>query len=87
MFEVRYRQNLNQNQARYILTTLRKWNKPIEEAVFIVNVPEDFKDIQLSYPADSVCEVETRRNYFITKRNFGGEKDLIISWEEIGTLH
>jgi hypothetical protein len=81
MFEVRYRQNLSRSQARYILTTLQKWHKPIEEAVFVVNVPAEWNDLSLSYPADSIRPNQARKNYFITRRNFKARQDLIISWQ------
>ncbi len=76
-----YEQKLKNNQARYILTTTKNWKHPIQEARFIVTLPENDSINQLSYPPDSSNKKEHRIYYYITKKNFMPENDLIVSWQ------
>ncbi len=76
-----YRQGLKDKQFRYILLTTKHWQKPIKEAKFIISLPEEFRLTQLSYKPDSLNQQDRRQYYYITKKNFMPQKDLIITWQ------
>ncbi|MEO0069780.1 MAG: hypothetical protein ABIK18_03190, partial [candidate division WOR-3 bacterium] len=48
-FYVYYRQPLRGNSARYIVTTIRRWKRPVDLASFTVRVPIKFKDVRLNW--------------------------------------
>jgi len=76
-----YEQRLNNNQARYILKTTQQWQNPLQEARFIINLPENFTAIHLSYPSDSTINKDNRIYYYINKKNFMPKEDLIVTWQ------
>jgi len=78
--KVFYRQKLKDNQARYILTTTKQWQRPLKQAKFIIDVLENFTNLQLSYKPDSIIRRNNRVLYYIAKKNFMPNKDLIINW-------
>lgn len=80
LFKVYYHQKIKEPSAQYIITTLKKWKKPIQKADFIITLPKDFPSINLSYPPDSIRERNNKKYYFITKKNFMPEKDILIHW-------
>ncbi|MEO0091114.1 MAG: hypothetical protein ABIK61_00145 [candidate division WOR-3 bacterium] len=76
-----YRQSLKRNQCRYILTTTKYWRNVLEQADFIIDVAVNLEDVQLSYRADSVIFRDNRRYYYLSKKKFMPEKDLIVKWQ------
>jgi len=77
---VRYRQEIDTNNARYILTTARKWKEPIREARFIINLPEQFRQVSITYQPDSVEKKGGRIFYYINEFNLFPRKDIDILW-------
>lgn len=80
--EIFYRQKLISNYFEYILTTTADWKAPLEISEFIINVPRLFMNVQMSYNEDSVISGDSFVKYFITRREFMPEKNLIIKWSE-----
>lgn len=74
-----YLQKISARDAKYILTTTKEWNEPLEEAKFIVNVPASFNST-LSYKPDSITKKEGRIFYYMTKHNFLPDSDLVVRW-------
>lgn len=81
-FFVYYRQPLRGNTARYIVTTIRRWKRPVDLASFTVNVPVEFKDVRLNWTPDSVQKSDTNITYFLTFRKFYPDKDIVITWRQ-----
>jgi hypothetical protein len=75
-----YRQPLKANSATYIVTTTRKWRRPIDVARFHVTVPESFKDMSLTFKPDSVRKSGRSVSYFFTRRKFFPDKDVTVTW-------
>jgi len=75
-----YRQPLKTNSATYIVTTTRKWKQPIDLAQFRVTVPAGFKDVKLTFKADSVVQSDSTVSYFFTRKNFYPDKDVTVTW-------
>jgi hypothetical protein len=77
-----YRQPLRGRQARYIVTTTREWERPLDQARFRIVVPVDFKDVRLSYRPDAVNRSDSVVTYSLTKHGFFPDKDIIVTWKE-----
>lgn len=80
---VRYRQKIETNSAKYILITARKWREPIKEARFIISIPEEFREVSISYQPDSIKKKEGRVFWYITEHELFPEKDIDISWKAL----
>jgi hypothetical protein len=79
-FRAWYRQPLKGRSARYIVTSTRKWNRPIDVARFQVTVPASLGDVRLSYEADSVTRSGSATSYFFTRKGFFPDRDVIVEW-------
>ena len=75
-----YRQPLRTNSATYIVTTTRKWKRPIDLARFRVTVPASFKDVKLTFRADSVARSDSAVTYFFTHKKFYPDRDVTVTW-------
>jgi hypothetical protein len=75
-----YRQPLKANSATYIVTTTRKWKRPIDLARFRVTVPAGFMDVKLTFKPDSVRKSDSSVSYFFTRRKFFPDKDVVVTW-------
>ncbi|OYD14777.1 hypothetical protein CH330_07655 [candidate division WOR-3 bacterium JGI_Cruoil_03_51_56] len=80
-FSAYYRQTLKGNSARYIVTTTRKWKRPIDLARFQITVPARFRNVRLNYKSDSVRTTDSIITYFFARCKFFPSEDVIISWE------
>ena len=78
---IRYRQKLKSNRATYIVRTTRLWNNPIELAHFIIIVPMRFKRVTISFQPDSSMLKDDYIYYYVTRKSFFPNKDLIVVWE------
>ncbi|OYD15167.1 hypothetical protein CH333_06445 [candidate division WOR-3 bacterium JGI_Cruoil_03_44_89] len=81
---VRYKQRIFTNCAKYILMTARRWKEPIEEARFVVSLPEDFSNVNISYEPDSIIKKEERTFYYINEHNLFPDRDIDIVWKLAG---
>jgi len=73
-----YIQKLKGNKAEYILTTTKKWNKPLERSQLELIVPVDYLVEHISYqPVDTIVS-EGKIHYFIQKSNFMPERNLVV---------
>jgi hypothetical protein len=75
-----YRQPLKAKSATYIVTTTRKWNRPIDVAQFRVTVPAGFRDVKLTFVPDSVVKSDSAVSYFFTGRRFFPDRDVTVTW-------
>ena len=76
-----YRQPLKINSATYIVTTTRKWKRPIDLARFRVTVPASFTDVRLTFKADSVARSDSAVTYFFTRKKFYPDRDVTVMWK------
>ena len=75
-----YRQPLKTNSATYIVTTTRKWKRPIDLARFRITVPAGFKDVKLTFKTDSVASSDSAVTYFFTCKKFYPDRDVTVTW-------
>ena len=76
-----YRQPLKTNSATYIVTTTRRWKRPIDLARFRVTVPASLKDVRLTFKADSVVRSDSAITYFFTRKKFYPDRDVTVTWK------
>lgn len=75
-----YRQPLRTKSATYIVTTTRKWKRPIDLAQFRVTVPAGFKDVALTYKPDSIARTDSTISYFFARKRFYPDRDVTVTW-------
>jgi hypothetical protein len=75
-----YRQPLMTNSATYIVTTTRKWKRPIDLARFRVTVPASFRDVELTFKPDSVVKSGSAVTYHFTRKRFFPDRDVTVTW-------
>jgi len=75
-----YRQPLKANSATYIVTTTRKWKRPIDLAQFRVTVPAGFKDVTLTFKPDSVVKSDSVVSWYFTRKRFFPDRDVTVAW-------
>jgi len=73
-----YVQKLFGNKAEYILTTTKKWGKPLESSQIELIVPLDFEVDSISYQAADTMISEGKLHYFVHKINFMPEKNFVV---------
>jgi hypothetical protein len=75
-----YRQPHRGTEARYIVMTTRKWRRPIDLARFTVTVPREFDSVTLEHKPDSAVRGDSAVTYFITRRAFWPDSDIVVRW-------
>ncbi len=75
-----YRQPIKVNSATYIVTTTRKWKRPIDLARFRVTLPASFQDVSLTFKPDSVVRLDGTVSYYFAKTRFYPDKDVRVTW-------
>ncbi len=79
-FTAIYRQRCIHKKAEYILTTTQHWNVPLQNAEYIVNLPNYLNLKFISLQPDSVKNNFSYKTFFITKVNFMPIVNLIVEW-------
>jgi hypothetical protein len=77
---VYYRQPVLRNTARYIVTTTRRWDRPIDQARFRVTVPRDLPGVRLNYEPDSTVLTDSTITWLFTRGPFWPSEDVIVTW-------
>lgn len=77
---VNYEQPVKAKNGRYILTNIKKWNKPLESAEIIIEVPPGIELSNFSYKGAQMKKEENYTNYILNFKNFYPEEDLEFSW-------
>ncbi len=77
-----YRQRLNGNTGRYILTTTKSWQKPLGKSNYSVTVPSRAVLTFMSYESDTVYQRNGSLVYSFTKSDFMPARDLVFSFKK-----
>lgn len=77
---ISYRQKINSDEMKYILTSAQQWKKPLQKAEYIISLPLEFELQSLSLNPYEIESNTTNNIYYINKNNFMPETDLIITW-------
>ena len=80
IYKVYYRQKVKNQQMEYILTTTKQWGKPLSYAEYYIHVPSNLQLNDSSYKFNLVDENDSSKTYFLKKKNFMPNKNLVVSW-------
>jgi len=75
-----YKQKISHCIAEYIVTTTKKWGKPLDFAEFYINIPEYFDNFESSYQLKECASNKKRSFYSYKKQMFWPDKNFIFSW-------
>lgn len=78
-----YKQKLLTDYARYIVTTTRKWQRPLRLARFEIRLPPGTAPTEFSFPFQT-REDSTGRYYAFETRDFFPDRDVIVRWSQTG---
>lgn len=74
--KISYQQELLSNKAKYILTTTRFWQNPLNEAKYVLHTSSNLQIENFSYQPDI-----SKKNYYVWKKvNFLPENDFEIEF-------
>lgn len=81
-FQVEFTQTVSRPEFTYILTTTRSWHRPLEQAEFIITLAPELQLTSVNLPYDyNQTLTGDRQRYFITRKNFMPDENLVITWE------
>ena len=66
----------------YILTTTSEWKMPLKEADYIIKMPDDLRLVSSSLGYDSTKTDNKFSLFYLHKKNFMPDKNLIINWRK-----
>lgn len=75
-----YEQPLKENRAVYLLTTAKKWDRPLQRAELVVKINKNYKNIQLSYPSQKEETKGSKKVFTTIREEFVPQKELEVSW-------
>jgi len=78
---VEYKQSIWVNNAKYILHTTKYWGHSLEKADYLIWVPQEFQDVELSYQPTEVETLESQIKFTVERGDFLPRKDLEIEWK------
>jgi len=78
---VRYSQRTPRGRAKYIVTTTRLWDEPIELAEFEFRVPVTLRGVQTSFEPETVATRNDTVFYRVSWTGFMPDQDLEVRWE------
>jgi len=81
-FNIKYRQKLLKDSAKYILTTTRNWKKALQIAEYKLIIPNDMEITFFSYPPDSELLYKDKKIYIWQKPNFYPDNDFLIKYKQ-----
>ncbi|MBN2365234.1 MAG: hypothetical protein EH225_04315 [Calditrichaeota bacterium] len=82
VYRIRYREELTCDSARYILTSTRRWNKPLEQAEYKLIVSGGVEITGFSIEADRIYGIDGERIYYWKRKEFMPENDMIFHFEK-----
>jgi len=81
-WRLEYAQKIDRPQATYILQSTKAWGKPLEEAQYRIDIPDNINVDYIWADVDSVTESGSREVLWIHKIEYMPFKDMIIRWKE-----
>ncbi len=78
MIRIGYTQELNGNQAEYILLSTKAWGKSLKEVNYTLITPHNMVIDSLSYPPDFSNDKSGKAIYYYHKEDFMPDKDFKV---------
>jgi hypothetical protein len=82
LVRVDYIQDIASPHARYIVTTTKYWERPIELAEFEFRVPVSLDSVRLSFEPDRRSVSGDTVVYYMRREEFMPDEDLDVTWSE-----
>ena len=76
-----YRQRHKKSEARYILSTTKNWEKPLEKAKYTLVVSKKLKLTFVSIPPEGEAEFDDVRIYKWKRKQFMPETDFLFLFD------
>ena len=80
IFTVYYEQPCLVNDGCYILTTTAAWDRPLDQADFIIRVPDGLRLDWVSYDIDEVTAGNGVTTHRFSRQDFMPDMDLCLRW-------
>jgi hypothetical protein len=77
-YRVYFRQKLEHNHFKYILTSTSAWGKPFESAIYKLIIPAGVTVDSLSMTPDSTCIQGVQQIFHWKKSNFMPDRDFEV---------
>ncbi len=82
VFRAEYVQRIVDRHAVYIVTTTRRWERPIELAEFEFRIPASLVDVELSFEPDTTETLGDTTVHFLRRESFYPSEDLVVTWSD-----
>ena len=82
IWNIQYKQKIDKPQATYILKSTQAWGKPLEDALYKIDIPNDIDIDYIWADVDSVTNNENREILWIHKTEYMPFSDMIIKWKK-----
>ena len=79
---VNYSQMNTEPKVTYVITSANDWNQPVEKAVFKVQHPAEWKNVELSYEPQTSVEMGGEVIHTILIENLAPDREIEVTWEE-----
>jgi hypothetical protein len=79
-FAIRYQQRLLGRSARYMVTSARRWPKPLDRAVFVIDHPASWRDVVVSYPVRDKETKAGRTTLTVALQPFLPDREVTVRW-------
>jgi hypothetical protein len=79
---VDFTQQTPYKMMEYILTTTSEWKMPLKEADYIIKLHENLQLVSSSLGYDSTKTDNKLSYFYLHKKNFMPDKNLLINWRE-----
>jgi hypothetical protein len=77
---VSYEQGCRGDEFTYVLTSTRRWRRPLEDAYFAVDVPPQLAPLKGSYELEEVASRDGFVRYELRRDDFYPDVDLNLRW-------
>ena len=82
IYRVSFQQKTHKSRFEYILTTTRKWPKPVGWAEFVISLARDLMLYRINTPAKESVQNNGARMYRIQRTDFLSDQNLVIQWKK-----
>jgi hypothetical protein len=82
VWQLEYSQKIDKPQATYILKSTQAWGKPLEEALYKIDIPDDIDVDYIWADVDSVTDKGNREILWIHKTEYMPFGDMTIKWKK-----
>jgi hypothetical protein len=82
VWSLEYTQKIDKPQATYILKSTQAWGKPLEEALYKIDIPDNIDVDYIWADVDSVTAKDSREILWIHKTEYMPFNDMTIKWKK-----